>query len=83
MVASIGYNPYFKDVQKKTIEPHIIHEFGEDFYGENLKILVCGYIRPELDFSSLEELKEAIKNDIDIGKQALDQEKYSLMKAML
>lgn len=83
MVASIGYNPYFKDVQKKTIEPHLIHEFDRDFYGERLKIIVCGYIRPEMDFNSLEDLKAAIQSDIDIATAALDQEEYSLMKSML
>ena len=34
-------------------EAHLIHEFPEDFYGEELRAVVMGYLRPELDFSSL------------------------------
>jgi hypothetical protein len=37
MVASIGWNPQFKN-EKMTIEPHIIHKFDHDFYGEHIKV---------------------------------------------
>ncbi|KAL0118571.1 hypothetical protein PUN28_009321 [Cardiocondyla obscurior] len=52
MVASIGWNPYYKN-EKKSLEVHLIHTFPEDFYGEELKVIITGYIRPEKDFSSL------------------------------
>lgn len=29
-----------------------MHEFGADFYGYELRALVLGYIRPELDYTS-------------------------------
>lgn len=32
-----------------------MHEFKSDFYGDNMKALVLGYIRPELDYTSLGE----------------------------
>jgi FAD synthase len=32
---------------------HILHKFDDDFYGEELRVVVCGFIRPELDFPSL------------------------------
>jgi len=36
------------------VEPHLIHDFaGEDFYGEELRFLICGYVRPEGSFPSL------------------------------
>ena len=63
-VVSIGWNPYFKN-KEKTIEPYIMHEFAEDFYGYYLQILLCGYLRPELDFTTMENLKKAIHDDID------------------
>ena len=28
------------------IEPYLLHEFEEDFYGQTLRLLVTGYIRP-------------------------------------
>lgn len=30
-----------------------MHKFEKDFYGQYLKALALGYIRPELDFKSL------------------------------
>lgn len=29
-------------------EPWLLHEFGDDFYGEDLRLAVVGYIRPEV-----------------------------------
>ena len=37
-------------------ETHIIHTFGQDFYGSNLKIVMLKYIRPMKDFKSLGKL---------------------------
>ena len=74
-VVSIGWNPYFKN-KEKTIEPYIMHEFAEDFYGYYLQILLCGYLRPELDFTTMENLKKAIHDDIDLSKSLLDQSPY-------
>jgi len=82
MVSSIGFNPYFHNT-KRTIEPHILHKFDKDFYGEELSIVICGYIRPELDFDSMEALIEAIENDKVIGSQALDDEKYKKLLNLL
>lgn len=56
MVASIGWNPFYKNT-KRSFETHIIHEFPEDFYGADLSVLVCGYLRPEKNYDSLEALK--------------------------
>ncbi|KAL5174799.1 Bifunctional riboflavin kinase/FMN phosphatase [Glycine soja] len=47
MVMSIGWNPYFNN-KEKTIEPWLLHDFNEDFYGEELRLVIVGYIRPEL-----------------------------------
>ena len=29
-----------------------MHDFRGDFYGHNMKVMVLGYIRPELDYVS-------------------------------
>ncbi|KAJ3682415.1 hypothetical protein LUZ60_014988 [Juncus effusus] len=71
MVMSIGWNPYF-DNTEKTIEPWLLHEFEEDFYGEELRLAIVGYIRPEANFPSLESLIERIHDDARIAKKALD-----------
>ncbi|ETI32402.1 hypothetical protein F441_21154 [Phytophthora nicotianae CJ01A1] len=70
-VASIGWNPYFKN-KEKTVEPHLLHKFDKDFYGAQLKFLITGYIRPEMNFSSLESLIKAIQDDIAQSDEWLD-----------
>lgn len=72
MVMSIGWNPYFKNEQK-SMETHILHEFPDDFYGKLLKVCVVGYLRPELNFSTLDDLIIAIKRDINDANNALNE----------
>ncbi|PKI51748.1 hypothetical protein CRG98_027911 [Punica granatum] len=76
MVMSIGWNPYFNN-KEKTIEPWLLHEFDEDFYGEELRLVIVGYIRPELNFPSLESLIEKIHDDRRIAEKALELPLYS------
>ncbi|KAF8434889.1 hypothetical protein BGX38DRAFT_1251533 [Terfezia claveryi] len=66
MVMSIGWNPFYKNTVR-SVEVHIIHTFPTDFYGTHMKILVLGYIRPELDYVSKEALIGDIKTDIEIA----------------
>ncbi|KAJ4982076.1 hypothetical protein NE237_032913 [Protea cynaroides] len=79
MVMSIGWNPYFNNTQK-TIEPWLLHEFDEDFYGEELRLTIVGYIRPEVNFSSLESLIAKIHEDRRIAEKALDLPLYAINK---
>ena len=81
-VASIGWNPFFKN-EKKTCEPHIMHKFDSDFYDEPIEIVLNGYLRPERDFKSLEDLKRAIANDIEIAQVALDLDEFASDKTIL
>lgn len=71
MVMSIGTNPYY-DNKEKSMETHIIHNFNRDLYGHLLKVCVVGYLRPELNFNSLDELIAAINNDIEQAKHLLN-----------
>uniref|UniRef100_A0A5B7CAN5 riboflavin kinase n=1 Tax=Davidia involucrata TaxID=16924 RepID=A0A5B7CAN5_DAVIN len=76
MVMSIGWNPYFNNTGK-TIEPWLLHEFDEDFYGEELRLAIVGYIRPEANFPSLESLVAKIHEDRKIAERALELPLYS------
>lgn len=73
MVLSVGNNPYFNN-EKRTMETYIMHKFEDDFYGANLKVLITGWIREMRNYSSLDELIEAIHKDIDDADRALDLE---------
>lgn len=76
MVMSIGWNPYFNNTEK-TIEPWLLHDFDEDFYGEELRLVIVGYIRPEANFPSLETLIAKIHEDRKIAVSALEVSLYS------
>ena len=54
------------------MEPHLLHKFEQDFYGAQLKFLIIGYIRPEMNYSSLELLIKAIQDDIAQSEEWLD-----------
>ncbi|XP_028788721.1 bifunctional riboflavin kinase/FMN phosphatase [Neltuma alba] len=79
MVMSIGWNLYFNN-KEKTIEPWLLHDFNEDFYGEELRLVIVGYIRPEANFPSLESLVAKIHEDRRIAERALDLPLYSSYK---
>lgn len=57
-------------------ETHILHPFNRDLYGLNLKVCILGYLRPEMNFSSLEALIAAIQNDISETEKYLDEPEY-------
>jgi len=66
-VASVGVRPTV-DGKKVVTEVHIF-DFDEEIYGEQLKVHFLEYLREEKKFSSLEELKSAIMDDIKRAKE--------------
>ena len=68
------------DSKEKTVEPHIMHEFKEDFYGCKLKLLVCARLRDEKNFDSMDALIEAIQQDIRDTDVCLDKEQYKVFQ---
>lgn len=61
-VTNIGTNPTVHG-DHLTIETHMI-DFDQDIYGKRLTVAFRKYLRGELMFSSLDELKEQIRLDI-------------------
>lgn len=49
-------------------------DFGRDFYGENMEVVVVGYLRPEMRFEGLQALVARIMTDIGLARGALDAE---------
>ena len=68
-VVSVGWNPFYKNVEK-TIEAHLLQEM-EDFYGEQIKVTLLGYLRAEADFNGLDDLISCIRSDIELTKRKL------------
>lgn len=55
-----------------TVEAHLMDWTGQpEFYGENLRVLVLGFIRPEARFSGIIALKERIAADIGVARAVL------------
>jgi len=75
MVMSLGWNPFYKN-ERLTAEIHIMHEFKSDFYGYDMKALVLGYIRPELDYVSRDALIEDIEMDKRVALNCLARPDY-------
>lgn len=75
MVMSVGWNPFYKN-EKKAVEVHILAEFPKEFYGSHMRAIALEYLRPEMDFPSLDSLITAIKGDIAAANSRLDSEEY-------
>jgi len=75
MVMSLGWNPYYKN-ERLSAEIHILHKFQSDFYSYEMKVLVLGYIRPELDYISREALIEDIEIDKQVALNCLQRQEY-------
>ncbi|XP_072933395.1 putative riboflavin kinase [Epargyreus clarus] len=80
MVANIGWCPFYQNKQM-SVETHIMHKFEKDFYESNLKICVVGYLRPEKNFNSLDDLIDAIKQDIVNAETRLNENEAMKLKA--
>lgn len=67
MVMSVGWNPFYKNTTK-TAEVHILHNFKDDFYGLEMRVVVLGYIRPEYNYVS----KGAFSGTSGLGGDRID-----------
>ncbi len=65
-VTNIGSNPTLCR-EKVTCETNLLNASG-DFYGKTVTVRFLSFIRKEKAFSSLEELKKAIANDLATAK---------------
>ncbi|KAL2628854.1 hypothetical protein R1flu_013540 [Riccia fluitans] len=64
-----------KDGGGISVEVHILYDYGDVyFYGEQLSLLVVGFIREEMQFKSIGELVQRIQADIETARKGLDEE---------
>lgn len=76
MVMSIGYNPFYKNTVRSA-EVHVLHRFGADFYGADMRLLILGYIRPERDYAGLDALVADIEFDCEVARRSLLREGWA------
>jgi riboflavin kinase / FMN adenylyltransferase len=68
-VMNIGYNPTFED-RRVSYEVHLL-DFDQDLYGEMVTVYLVDRLRSEMKFSGVDELKEQIRKDIELGRRIL------------
>ncbi len=68
-VANIGYSPTFDD-HVYTVEVHVL-DFGENIYGEKIRVNFVHRIRDEKKFSGIPELSAQIERDIVTAREIL------------
>ncbi|MDE5835099.1 MAG: bifunctional riboflavin kinase/FAD synthetase [Ruminococcus sp.] len=62
-ITNIGVKPTIAGKRTPLAETHIL-DFSGNLYGKNIKVEFNKFIRPEMKFSSVEELREQISRDI-------------------
>jgi riboflavin kinase/FMN adenylyltransferase len=63
-LANLGIAPTVRETSIPLLEIHLL-EHQDDIYGKELNVILESYIRPEIRFSSIEELKKQITQDIE------------------
>lgn len=62
-ITNVGVKPTIKGKRSPLAETHIL-DFSGNLYGRNIEVEFNKFIRPEIKFSSVVELKEQISQDI-------------------
>ena len=63
-ICNIGHKPTFYKKADLTIETHVLNEEDLDLYGKKVELDFYDFIRNEIKFNKVEDLKFQIKNDI-------------------
>ena len=69
-VTNIGFKPTVGEEKYIGVETYIF-DFDADLYGQTIEVELLHYMRPELKFSSIEELVIKMREDIIIAKKYL------------
>ena len=67
-VTNVGCKPTVSDERVIGVETYI-DNFDKDVYGEKIVVSFLEFIRPEMKFASVEELKEQMDSDIQMARK--------------
>lgn len=70
-MTNVGTHPTIDELNAAIIETHIL-DFDETLYGEEVEIKFLDYIRNEIKFNSIDELKEELSRNREIVRQYFD-----------
>ncbi|MGN0395345.1 MAG: bifunctional riboflavin kinase/FAD synthetase [Coprococcus sp.] len=69
-ITNIGDNPTVNEDGNITIETNIF-DFDDDIYGKKIKVELISYIRPEIKFDGINQLKEQMNKDMNAARKIL------------
>lgn len=75
-ITNVGYAPTVES-QHRVMETNIF-DFHEDIYGETITVEFLDFLRGEVKFSSVEELKERVDKDIKYSKEYFKNNVYNI-----
>ena len=78
-VTNIGVRPTVAEGEAPRAETHIIG-FSGDLYEKTVKVELVKFLRSEVKFSSVEELKEQIARDAELAKNEIAQNYKSFLQ---
>lgn len=67
-MTNIGTKPTVSEGGRVTVETYL-YDFAGDIYGETATVHLLTHRRPEMKFSSVEELKTTMEHDIQAGRE--------------
>ncbi len=67
-VTNVGQRPTVDDGEHITVESWLL-DYAGDLYGQTVQVELWSYLRPEQKFESLDELKAAVRKDIETVKK--------------
>jgi Riboflavin kinase len=73
MVANVGRNATFGDIEERVLEAYLMDDgLGEEFYGEEMRLCLAGFLRREVKFDGIGPLVANIRNDVAVARELLD-----------
>lgn len=72
-VANLGRRPTVGG-ERVQLEAHLF-DYAGDLYGKHLRVALLGFIRPEMKFAGLDQLKAQIAADCDTARRQLNEYK--------
>ncbi len=67
-ITNIGVRPSVSLINRPIAETYIINYCGSELYGQCVRVSILKYVRGEKKFDSLQQLKSAIKEDLNFAK---------------
>ena len=66
-IGNVGVKPTVTEEHKRLVEV-FVYDYEGDAYGKEITVEFCDFERPEIRFSSVNELKKQVAKDLRYGK---------------